>query len=71
MGLKRFSTTALVASVVDTDTSEMCSRRVPGGRACSTARMAAPRPIESSQWVVSALALAITCRVPSSATASV
>ena len=70
MGLKRFSTTALVASVVETETSEM--RPVaPSGNAFNTARSAAPTPTDRSQCVVSALALAVTRRPPSSAIASV
>ena len=39
-GLKRFSTTALVASVVDTETRLTSERCAPAGRLSSTARMA-------------------------------
>src|SRR5205823_4033425 len=72
IGLKRFSTTALVARVVDTDTNVTFSRCTPPGSASSTARSAPPRPSERSQWVVSDLALARTVRrAASRATASV
>ena len=62
MELKRFSTTALVASVVDTDTSAMCSRRTPSGSFASTARIASSSPIDRSQGVVRDFALATTRR---------
>ena len=70
-GLKRCSTTALVARVVDTETKETSSRRAPCGSCASTARSASPRPRDKSQCVVSAFALASTRRSPSRATASV
>ncbi len=71
MGLKRLSTTALVASVVDTATSTICSRCAPAGRADSRAWIASLMPTARSQCVVRALALASTRRSPSRATASV
>ena len=69
-GLKRFSTTAFVASVVDTDTRLTASRLAPA-RPSSTARIALPMPIARFHGVVSALALAITRRPSASSTASV
>ena len=70
-GLKRFSTTALVASVVDTETRLTSPRPAVDGNSSSTARMALPIPIARFHGVVSALALAITRRPPASSTASV
>src|ERR1022692_1932487 len=69
-GLKRFSTTAFVASVVDTDTRLTASRLAPAGPS-SAARIALPMPIARFHGVVSALALAITRRPSASSTASV
>ena len=71
MGLKRFSTTELVASVVETDTSRIRARVSAAGRAARTARIAPAMPIDRSQCVVRALAVATTRRSLSSRTASV
>ena len=57
IGLKRLSTTALVASVVEAATSAICSRRTPAGSADSRAWIASLMPRARSQWVVRALAL--------------
>ena len=71
-GLKRFSTTALVASVVDTDT-RLTSRAARAAAAMPRAprECALPIPIARFHGVVSALALAMTRRPPASSTASV
>ena len=70
-GLKRPSTTALVASVVDTETRSMSARVRRSGRAASTARIADPMPIARSHGVVRDLALAAIRRPAASSTASV
>ena len=66
------STTALVASVVDTDTSEMSSGRKPSGSFATAAVMAPVTPIERSPLVVIDLAEATTlCPCASITAASV
>ena len=54
------STTALVASVVDTDTSAMSCGRKPWGRAAIAWAIASPTPSARSPLVVMDLAVAMT-----------
>ena len=70
-GLKRLSTTAFVARVVDTETRLTSLRLAPAGTLSRTARIARPMPIARFQGVVSALALAMMRRPSASNTASV
>ena len=64
------STTALVASVVETDTSEMSAASRPSGRRAMAALMAPVTPIARSPWVGMSLAEATTLWPSASMTAA-